>query len=349
MSTEKKTLSPSEISAFCGELVLIIKAGVPVQEGISIMCEDAHDSRDRAILTGLRAHVEEGRPLAYALRQSGVFPKYTVDMVEIGEAAGRLDEVMESLCEYYEHNEAISRSIKNAISYPATMIGMMAVVILVLVIKVLPIFEQVFRQLGSDMSAFSQGIMDFGRAISRYSVVIVAVLAVIIVAFLVLYFTKGGKKLLLSIYDSFFLTRKFAALVSAGRFASAMSLMLASGLDTDRSLEMAYELTQSQKLRTKLDDLRGQLTAGRSFCDALVAAQVFSGVYTRIIAVGFKTGAVDTVMQKIAQRYEEEIDTRIGTILSILEPTLVAVLSVIVGLILLSVMLPLMGIMSSIG
>lgn len=349
MAFEKKTLSSGEISAFCAELALIIKAGVPMQEGILIMLEDAGDSRDREILETLHTHTDEGRPLAFAMRATDVFPKYVMDMVEIGEASGRLDEVMDSLCEYYERNEAISRSIKSAISYPAAMIVMMLAVILVLIIKVLPIFEQVFRQLGSEMSAFSRGIMDLGQVINRYSIIIVGVLVVVIAAFALLRLTTGGRALLTRVYDSFFLTRRLAEMVAVGRFASAMSLMLSSGLDTDHALDMAYELTQSAKLRTKLDDLRKRITDGQSFSDALVAAKVFSGVYARIITVGFATGAVDTVMKKIAKRYEDELDARISNILAILEPTLVAVLSIIVGLILLSVMLPLMGVMSSIG
>lgn len=349
MAFEKKILSSSEISAFCAELALIIKAGVPMQEGILIMLEDTHDGREREILETLHTQTEEGHPLGFAMRAAEVFPKYVMDMVEIGEASGRLDEVMDSLCEYYERNEAITRSIKSAISYPAAMIVMMLAVILILIIKVLPIFEQVFRQLGSEMSAFSRGIMDLGQIINRYSAIIVGVLVLLIAAFAILRLTDSGRALLSRVYDSFFLTRRLAEMVSVGRFASAMSLMLSSGLDTDHALDMAYELTQSGKLRTRLEDLRKRITAGQSFCDALVTAKIFSGVYARIITVGFATGAVDIVMKKIAKRYEDELDARISSLLAVLEPTLVAVLSIIVGLILLSVMLPLMGVMSSIG
>ena len=162
--TGKKRLTPSEISAFCAQLALIVKAGISVQEGLGIMHGDTTDSRGRDIIQSILEVTEEGRPLAVALGESGCFPKYVVDMVEIGETSGRLDEVLDSLCAYYERNEAITKNIKNAVTYPAVMIVMMMVVIVVLVVNVLPIFNQVFRQLGSEMSAFAQGVMGFGLA-----------------------------------------------------------------------------------------------------------------------------------------------------------------------------------------
>jgi len=345
----KRQLSPSEISGFCAQLALIIKAGISVREGISIMIGDSSEGRGKEILHIILSHIEEGRTLAFALEQCGCFPKYVVDMVGIGEASGRLDEVMDSLCAYYERNEAINKSIKNAVTYPMVMIAMMAVVIGVLVVKVLPIFNQVFRQLGSEMSAFSQSIMNFGAVLSRYSMWIVAVILILVLIALILKQTKRGRAALSRFTGSLPLTRRLSAKIAAGRFASAMSLMLSSGLDTDSSLDMAGQLVENEKTKGEIKMLKQLMEDGTSFSDALTRINVFSGVYASMLAVGFKTGAVDTVMKKIAQRYEDEIDTHISNIISVLEPTLVAVLSIIVGMILLSVMLPLMGIMSSIG
>ncbi len=347
--TGRKRLTPSEISAFCAQLALIVKAGISVQEGLGIMHGDTADSRGRDIIQSILEVTEEGRPLAVALGESGCFPKYVVDMVEIGETSGRLDEVLDSLCAYYERNEAITKNIKNAVTYPAVMIVMMMVVIVVLVVNVLPIFNQVFRQLGSEMSAFAQGVMGFGMVLSRYSAAIVGVILVAAAGLLALGRTAAGRQTLQKLGSSFFATRRLSAKVASGRFASAMSLMLSSGLDVDQSIAMASQLVENPSARQKIERVRELTAEGASFADALVQAEIFSGIYSRMITVGFKTGAVDTVMKKIAQRYEEEIDTEISSILSILEPTLVAVLSVIVGMILLSVMLPLMGIMSSIG
>lgn len=347
--TSRGQLSASELSAFCAQLALIIKAGIPAQEGISIIMEDAHDERTRTLLKSILDVLEEGRSLRDALDAAGRFPKYMIDMIDIGETSGRLDEVLESLSSYYERSQAISKSIKSAVTYPLVMIVMMAAIIGILIFSVLPIFNQVFQQLGTEMSSFAQGIMDFGSVLSRYSAVIIGIILVLVLVGFIMRSTKKGAQILKVWYGSFFATRRIAAKVAAGRFASAMALMLSSGLDVDQSLDMASALADDPKTKEKIVAMKKRMTEGSSFADALTAVQMFSGVYTRMVTVGFKTGAIDSVMRKIASRYEDEIDETIGKILGILEPTLVAILSIIVGMILLSVMLPLMGIMSSIG
>ena len=354
MANEKKAsrsgmLSPNEISTFCAQIAMILKAGIPVNEGIAMMCEDLENSEGKQILEQIYSETEVGSPLWLALEKTESFPKYMVDMAQIGETTGRLDNVMDSLCAYYEREESIAKSIRSAVTYPFIMIAMMITVITVLIVKVMPIFEEVFLGLGSEMTGFSKGVMQFGSLLGQYSFVILGVAAALVIAFFVLRSTAGGRAMLNKWKTSFFVTKKLYTKIASGRFASAMSLMLTSGLDTDQALDMVHKLVDNQDVREKIDACKQNLAQGVSFSDALVQADIFSGIYAKMVAVGFKTGSVDAVMGKLAQRYEEEIDTQIGGIISILEPTLVAVLSVIVGMILLSVMLPLMGIMSSIG
>lgn len=346
---EKTTLSPREISAFCTQMSLLVKAGISVQEGIGIMCEDAQSKVEKELLEQILLLVEEGRPLAFALEQTGCFPKYMIDMLEIGETAGRLEEVLDSLTEYYERSQAISKSIRSAVTYPIIMIVMMAVVIGVLVIKVLPIFRQVFAQLGTELSAFSQNVMQFGSVAGAAAGVIIALILLLILAMMVMRTSKKGRESLSHLFSVLPGTRSLSEKISSGRFASAMALMLSSGLDTDQSLEMAQQLIEDPRMQQKVSSLKQHLEDGQSFPEALASTAIFSGVYARMVVVGFRTGAVDAVMSKIARNYEDEVNDKISSIISILEPTLVAILSVIVGMILLSVMLPLMGIMSSIG
>ena len=284
-----------------------------------------------------------------ALAGSGKFPKYMVDMCEIGETTGRLEEVMDALCTYYEREESIAKSIRNAVTYPLIMVVMMVMVIGVLIVKVLPIFNQVFIQLGSEMTGFSESIMNLGTIIGRYSFIIIGVAAVLIVIYLIMRNTAAGQKTMQRWNTSFFATKNLNAKIASGRFASAMSLMLASGLDTDQSLDMVAKLVDNEYIRAKINKCKQYIGEGTNFSESLVKAEIFSGVYARMVNVGFKTGSVDTVMKKLAERYEEEVDTSMSNIIAVLEPTLVAVLSIVVGMILLSVMLPLMSIMSSIG
>lgn len=342
-----KKLSPGEVAAFCEQMAYMVGAGISMQEGLMIVGDDLKNETGAHIVQELREAVEEGQTLGMALEKSGRFPDYMVHMVEIGEASGRLEQVLKSLCAYYERQESIAKSIKSAVTFPLIMIAMMIAVILVVIIEVLPVFQTVFEQLGGELSGFVQGLLQFGSAVSRNAVVIVIVIAAVIAVILVLRATKRGKAFLSAVYGGLF--RRTAAAVASGRFASAMALMLSSGMDVDAALEMALELNENPGTRRKILAMQGMMNEGMAFSDAIVKAEMFSGLYGKMITVGFKTGTLETVMQRIAARYEEEADRRMNAIVSALEPTLVAVLSLIVGLILISVMLPLMGVMFAIG
>jgi type IV pilus assembly protein PilC len=336
-------LKPAELSAFFAQISMVLKAGIKISDGIQVMLEDSSDSGSRRILAAIYEKLEFGAPFFEALKETRVFPAYVVNMAEIGEKTGKLDDVMDSLVDYYEREEGISQSIKSAVTYPMVMIVVMLVVVGVLVINVLPVFNEVFRDLGSEMSGFAQAVMNTGLLAARYSTGIVAALAILAGVFLIS--RRAGKNKGTSIP----MGRATRAKVASGRFASAMSMMISSGLDTDESLDMVYRLTDDAIVRKKIEVCRGRISAGATFSDAVVESGLFSGMYARMITVGFKTGSVDRVMKKLAARYEDEIDAKISAAISILEPTLVAVISIIVGMILMSVMLPLMGVMSSIG
>lgn len=178
---------------------------------------------------------------------------------------------------------------------------------------------------------------------------IVGVLLGLTAAWLILRRTAGGRAFLSHCYGSFFATRRIAAKVAARALCLRYVDDAVQRAGRGQSLDMPPNLIDDVKTREKIGQMKQKMAEGASFAESLMETQLFSGVYARMITVGFKTGSADAVMKKIAERYEEEIDETVGKLLGVLEPTLVAILSIIVGMILLSVMLPLMGIMSSIG
>ncbi|WP_287713381.1 type II secretion system F family protein [Blautia sp.] len=344
-----KALSNNELSTFCSQMALILRSGISSTEGLSIMLEDAPQEEGQQILRTVLEHIEQTGCLWSSLEEAQFFPKYLCNMVEIGEQAGRLDDVMASLAEHYEREDAISKNIKSAVTYPLVMIVMMLAVVLVLITKVMPIFEQVFEQLGTGLTGISKSIMGFGQVLNRYALVFIVIAAVVIALFFYFSCTSRGRESLRNFAGRFFLTKGLSEKLAAARFASGMSLALSSGLDTDQSLEMVSRLTDHPAMQEKIQTARNLISEGAGFSDALSKAGIFSGLYARMVHIGFHTGAMDDVMRQIAAQYGEEVNEQITGLVSKLEPTLVAVLSVVVGMILLSVMLPLMGIMSSIG
>ena len=335
---KQQMLGNLEIAAFCDQLSMIVSAGIPIYEGISILQEDAPEEETAEILSVISNSLDHGSSFCDALRETNVFPKYVLDMIGIGELAGKLEEVLNALTGYYKREESIQNSIKNAVTYPLLMIAMMLAVILVLIAKVLPVFHQIYMELGSDLTGFAGAMMRFSDALNQYLFVIVIVLIAAAAGIFLISKSDAGQK--------FFKKRPLALSTAASRFANCMALALSSGLDTDQGLMLAEQLVDNPSRIKKCRDLTA---SGRGFAEAVLTSGIFSKIYTSMITIGFRTGSMDEVMHQISEEYEEETDKQIAKFISVLEPTLVIILSIFIGLILISFLLPLIGIMSSIG
>lgn len=349
MKTKRTKLSNSEISSFCSQMALLLQAGIMPTDCMYILLADTKDDASKEILQQILDCCLDGDHFYTAIESTGVFPNYVISMITIGEDSGSLDEVMQSLSDFYEREEGIAESIRSAVTYPMIMVFMMFLVILVLLTKVLPIFQQVFQQLGSELTGISLSLMQFGNHLESVSMIIMSVL--VLFALLVVFGTRtqNGKRFFSKFFDHFSVTHNFQDKMAAGRFASGMALMLSSGIDISKSLVLVHELVDNERMRKKIAVCREALENGHNLSESLIKADIFNNLYSRMVSVGFKSGNLPRVMAKIASCYEDETNKKMQSVISILEPTLVIILSFIVGIILMSVILPLMSVMSSIG
>lgn len=338
-------LSSSELAAFCFQLAMIIKSGISASDGIEIMAADV-TGEGKPVLQKIQRDLEEGSRLCNALAGQKIFPEYLITMVEIGEASGKLDNVLDSLAEHYEREDNLAKMLKSAVAYPLILISMMLAVIIVLVVQVMPIFNDVFLGLGVPMEGFSLAVLNVGLFLGMYGWFILTAFVLMILGFWLFTLTESGKKFAENFKTRSIFTRKIYQKIATGHFASAMQITLSSGMNVDQSLIMAEKLIKFPIIQRKIKLCQKHIEEGQSFSKALTEADIFSSVYTGMINIAYKAGAVDTAMGKVASLYREETDRKIINIISMIEPSLVAVLSVIVGLILLSVMLPLMSFMA---
>jgi type IV pilus assembly protein PilC len=345
---KKRAFSNMEISSFCGQFSMILNSGISSIEGISILLEDASLPEEKEILQSILQKMQESGSLYPALEHTGLFPSYMLQMIQIGEETGTLDEVMSALSTHYHREDSIHQNIRSAVTYPLIMTGMMVAVIIVLLVKVMPIFNQVFIQLGTEMTGFSRSLMTLGTTINRYSVLFTVIIALIASFIIWGTKTKNGRKAVKSLGYHFSFSRSFYEELSACRFAGGMALTLSSGLNPDRSMELVSTLNEDVHFQEKFVLCQHMVNDGKSLSEALHKSGIFRGMYAHLASIGEKTGSMDQAMNKIAELYQEDIDTYINNRLAVLEPTLVITLSLIVGVILMSVMFPLMGIMSSI-
>jgi len=346
---EQKQLSNIEIASFCRQTAMIVHAGITLTEGMDILINDTLDPKGKEILSKIAEECNKGNKLNEAITSTGVFPEYVAKLVALGEETGETDTVLNSLADYYDREEDISEGIRSAFTYPMIMIVMMILIIVILIAKVLPIFNQVFVQLGTEMTPLAERLMNIGSVISRYSAGFIIFFAILGIACFILNKVPSVNKKFRNLLNVFPLTREFNRNVAIGRFASGLSLAYSDGMDTYQSLEMVEELVENDYIKEKIAIIRDEILKGATMEQAIAEADMFTNLYNRMISVASMSGNVDTVMQQIADHYEEATQKQLNKILSIIEPTLVIILSVVVGAILLSVLLPLMGIMSSIG
>lgn len=339
-------LSNAETAAFCAQLSMILCSGISSVEGITIMLEDSTDAQEKELLRKINDSLLHQGFLYEALESTGAFPEYMVNMVNIGEQTGRLDNVMSSLGDYYEKEDSLGHAIKNAVTYPFLMILMMLLVILVLITKVMPVFDQVFKQLGSEMTGISLAILKCGESLTAHAPVFFSLVLLFAIFLFFLLKTDRGHRMLRSLIRHFRGGRTLAEQIASRRFANGMALTLSSGLPPQECLQLTLPLIDDPEFKKRLTACSQSVEEGNDLCQTLLEHHIFSGLYARIASIGSKTGSLDTVMEKIAGNYEEEIDNRLTDMIGMIEPVFVIILSIIVGIILLSVMLPLINIMA---
>ena len=283
----KYKLTARELSNFFGQLGMLIHSGISVTEGLMILQEESQTDTDREIITALLTSMEETGSLTKALEASGRFPHSSVSYIRTGEETGCLDEILSSLSVHYEQEQEISDQIRSAVTYPLIMLGMMGVVIVVLLVKVLPVFQQVFQQMGMEMNALSLGLLNAGTVLSNYSGIFLILVVILIGMILFLSLSEKGHDHLKNAAYHLPVFRDIPLASDYGRLAQGLSLGLKSGLSPDTSLELSAEMISHPLILKRLEETGHLLEEGTPFYQALTESKLFTGMEGRLISVGF--------------------------------------------------------------
>ncbi len=343
------TLTDSELSFLASQFAMVLQAGISIQEGISILLEDAPSEDGKKILRQINQSLEDTGELALSLRKSNAFPEYFLKMTDIGERSGTLEEIMDSLADYYQRQHVMMKSIRDTLTYPMVLLGMLFAILIVLMTQVMPVFRDVFAQLGIEMTGVSSAVFRIGTILQGSSAVILVVVIALVVACYFGMRSKKGRTVILQFASHIPLVRRVNHLLASSRFSDALSLALHSGLDIQEGFMLAAELTGQKQFHEKLKRAEEQIEQGEELYDALRSAEIYTGLNARIVSLGFRTGSAEDALKRIAITAQEDAETQIQNAIGALEPILTAILSILTGLILISVMLPLLGVMTNIG
>lgn len=347
---KKLTLSREYLAAFALQMAFLIHAGINMADGIHLLAEDEKSARVKKLLEDIAGQMDDGVPLSDAMRNSGGFPDYVINMTITGEITGRIETAFQAMAEHYETQRQFNQRIRSAVLYPMVLMMLMIIIIGILLIKVIPIFESVYRQLGGRLEGIGAGLFKLGQALNT-ALPTIGVIALLLLALgLLIWYSPSFRYRLVRGYKRVFgeygITRK----VGMARFASALSMGMLSGLPIEEAMRMAMNFhEESPGIKQRYEECLQKLENGNPLAEALNESKIFSPLYCRMLAIGVKSGAGDSVMAEIAKRLETDAMQAIDEKVARIEPTIVIFTSVIVGVILLSVMLPLLNIMSTIA
>ena len=332
-----------ELAIFTRQFSVMIDSGLPLVQCLEILATQQENKTFQKVLVGTRSSVEGGSTLSAAMRQfPKVFDSLYVNMVEAGETGGILDTILQRLSSYIEKNVKLQRAVKSALVYPVGVLTVAVSVIVLLLWKVVPIFATLFAGLGVDLPLPTKIVIGLSNMIGSYFglLLLVAVVGVLF-GIKVWYGTPQGRfaldTVILKLPVMGILMRKIAV----ARFTRTLGTLIASGVPILEGLDITARTAGNAVVEKALQQVRKALEEGKSLTEPLKDSEVFPGMVTQMISVGEQTGAMDAMLQKIADFYEEEVDAAVKDLLTALEPIMIVFLGLVVGGVVISMYLPL--------
>ena len=344
-------VNAKELAIFTRQFSVMIDAGLPLVQCLEILASQQENKTFQKVLVNTRSAVEGGTTLSAAMKQSPkVFDPLYTNMVEAGETGGILDTILQRLSTYIEKNVKLQRAVKSALVYPIGVLTVAGGVIILLLWKVVPIFATLFAGLGVSLPLPTRIVMSLSNLIGSWFgfLFLVAIVAGVF-ALKAWYGTPGGRlildKLILKLPVLGILMRKIAV----ARFTRTLGTLISSGVPILEGLDITARTAGNAVVEQALLKVRRSLEEGKSLTEPLKDSQVFPGMVTQMIAVGEQTGAMDAMLQKIADFYEEEVDAAVKDLLTALEPVMIVFLGIVVGGVVISMYLPLFSLIGKLS
>ncbi len=350
MHMKRYRLSHDEISALCLELSLLHRAGADCAHSLSMLAEDAENARLSAFFTELSGYMDAGSPLSEAMEKSGAFPKRVYTMLRVGERVGRSEEALRAISLYHGHLHKTDLRIRSVLLYPSILLLVMLTVVVVLLTQVLPIFNEVYASLGGEMTGVAGVLLHAGETLNGILPLLTVLLAIGVIFVVLFAFSTEVRGALLRFWKRIRKGKGLSYKSDLAAFANALSMAINSGLTIDEALSVAGEVLDDRSLvKHRLALCRKHMKEGGSLAVGIRDSELFDPTVCRLIELGVKSGNIETVMEETARRLDGESEELEERLLGRVEPTLVVIASLLVGMILLSVMLPLTQIMTAIG
>jgi type IV pilus assembly protein PilC len=344
-------VTAKELAVFTRQFSVMIDAGLPLVQCLEILASQQENKLFQKVLTGTRSAVEGGSNLSAAMKQyPKVFDPLYSNMVEAGETGGILDTILQRLSTYIEKNVKLKAAVKSAMIYPIGVLSIAGGVITLLLWKVVPIFATLFAGLGADLPMPTKVVIAMSNFVGSIFGLLIVVAAVAgIFGIKIWYGTAQGRYILDSIVLKLPVLGILMRKIAVARFTRTLGTLISSGVPILEGLDITAKTSGNAVVERALYQVRKALEEGKSLTEPLKESQVFPGMVTQMIAVGEQTGAMDAMLQKIADFYEDEVDAAVKDLLTALEPIMIVFLGVVVGGVVISMYLPLFSLIGKLS
>ena len=345
--TKSKSVKAKDLAVFTRQFSVMIGAGLPLVQCLDILGTQAEDKNFGEVILATRADVEGGASLADAMKKHPkTFDSLFTNMIAAGEAGGILDAILKRLATYIEKNVKLKGQVKSAMVYPIAVIVIATLVVGAILWKVIPTFAQLFAGLGADLPLPTRIVIAMSNGLVRYMPFIVGGMVALVFGFRAYYRTTGGRmvidRVVLKLPVLGILMRKIAV----ARFCRTLSTLLASGVSILEALDITARTAGNAVVEEGIQTTRTSIERGETIAGPLKQTAVFPPMVVQMIGVGEATGALDTMLAKIADFYEEEVDVAVAGLLTLLEPLMIALLGGIVGGIVIAMYLPIFSLIN---
>jgi len=344
-----RRIAPLDLALATRQLATLVGAGVPLVQALSALTEQVEGARLKGVVGQIRDRVNEGATLADAMAQSGVFSDLYVGMVRAGEAGGALEQVLSRLAEYLEGQVRLRNKVSSILIYPTVMFGFACLVIGILVTVVLPGITRMLESLHKPLPVYTRAIIELSTFTRHWWWALALGLVAVVSGFRAAIRTKTGRARFDALKLRLPVVGRTVRLLAISRFTRTLSTLLAGGLPIVRALDISKHVANNVVLGAAIDAARESVTEGQSLAQPLKTSRQFPPVVIHMIEVGERSGEIESMLEKVAQTYEEQVETAITRLTALLEPFLILLMVGIVVFIIAATLVPLLQLTSAIG
>jgi len=339
-----------DLAVFTRQFATMINAGLPLIQGLDILSSQEPNPTLKKAIAKIKGDVESGSTLSNAIKKHPkIFSDLYVSLVAAGEMGGMLDNILNRLAIYIEKAEKLKGKVKGALVYPSVVLTISIVVIAILLIFVIPVFQEMFEGLGGELPALTQAVVDLSNFLQKYIIYIIGALVLVYFAFIRFRSTEKGRvivdKTLLGLPVFGNLLKKSGV----ANFTRTLGTMTTSGVPILDSLGIVAATAGNKVIEKAILDTKVSISEGKTIAEPLAKSGIFPPMVTQMISVGESTGALDTMLEKIADFYEDEVDAAVDALTSLIEPFMMVFLGGTIGTMLAAMYLPIFKMAGAIG